>query len=172
MNRKLKYVDFESELRLLKSLKSQLLKNGLHAENTVIITVSTDYSSVVGQYLRHALTHEREICDGFGIDVPYPDELWDARYISALKGALANHQNSFRENNKVLLLVEAGVIRGGNYQFVTNHLKECFNNKVLTLTLYENKDSAFKSDYVGEYYDNTTEDLTFWWEEENKHWDL
>ena len=69
------------------------------------------------------------------------------------------------------MLVEAGVIRGGNYRFVTDYIKKDFNNKILTLALYENKGSLFKSDYVGEYYDNTIEDLTFWWEEDNKHWD-
>jgi deoxyxylulose-5-phosphate synthase len=171
MIRKPKYIDFENELRLLNTLKYQLLTHGLHAGNTVIVTVSTDYSSVVGQYLRHALTHEREICDGFGVDVPYPDEVWDARYIGGLKKALVSHRDLFHNNNKSLLLVEAGVIRGGNYQFVTNHLKEYIDNKVLTLALYENENSVFKSDYVGEYYNNTTEDLTFWWEEDNKHWD-
>ena len=50
-------------------------------------------------------------------------------------------------------------------------IKKDFNNKILTLALYENIGSLFKSDYVGEYYDNTIEDLTFWWEEDNKHWD-
>ena len=53
----------------------------------------------------------------------------------------------------------------------TNEDAEKSDNKVLTLALYENENSVFKSDYVGEYYNNTTEDLTFWWEEDNKHWD-
>jgi hypothetical protein len=37
-------------------------------------------------------------------------------------------------------------------------------------TIFENIDSRFKSDLVGEYYDDKTEDLTFWWENDNKHW--
>ena len=40
----------------------------------------------------------------------------------------------------------------------------------MTVTLYENIHSKFKSDFVGEYYDNDIEDLTFWWERENRHW--
>ena len=41
---------------------------------------------------------------------------------------------------------------------------------IITLTMFENIDSKFKSDLVGEYYDDKTQDLTFWWEKENKHW--
>jgi len=43
-------------------------------------------------------------------------------------------------------------------------------NNVFYLSLFENQSSIFKSDFVGEYYDNETQDLTFWWEEENNHW--
>ena len=171
MIRKPKYIDVVKELELLNDLKYRLLVDGLHAGNTIIVTVSTDYSSVVGQYLRHALTFERDICDGFGVDVPFPDEKWDTDYISAMDKALDAHDYLFRSNEKVLLLVEAGVIRGGNYTYVANYLNERYNNKVITLALCENEDSVFKSDYVGEYYDNKVEDLTFWWEEDNKHWD-
>jgi hypothetical protein len=39
--------------------------------------VSTDYSSIVAQYLRHQLSYDGEICEGFGVDVPYPDEEFD-----------------------------------------------------------------------------------------------
>lgn len=166
-----KYVDCTTEIELINILKDKLLKDGINAENTIIVTVSTDYSSIVGQHLRHSLSFGREICEGFGIDVPYPDETWDARYIKSLKKALVSHRDLFANNNKSLLLVEAGVIRGGNYRFVTDYIKKDFNNKILTLALYENIGSLFKSDYVGEYYDNTIEDLTFWWEEDNKHWD-
>ena len=41
---------------------------------------------------------------------------------------------------------------------------------IITLTMFENIDSKFKSDLVGEYYNDKTQDLTFWWEKENKHW--
>jgi hypothetical protein len=30
--------------------------------------------------------------------------------------------------------------------------------------------SRFKSDVVGDYYDDEKEDLTFYFERENKHW--
>lgn len=171
MIRKPLYIDIFKEIELLGDLKYRLLEDGLHAGNTVVVTVSTDYSSMVGQYLRHALTHDREICEGFGVDVPYPDETWDSYYVSDLRSNILNNDHLWRKNGKNLLLVEAGVIRGGNYTFVVDYLKRLYSNKILTLALYENEHSKFKSDYVGDYYDDLTQDLTFWWENDNKHWD-
>ena len=170
MSRKPKYIDIFKEVELMGNLKDRLLEDGLHAGNTVIVTVSTDYSSLVGQYLRHALSHEREICDGFGIDVPYPDETWTEEYISNLRSAVVLNDKLFHNTNKSLLLVEAGVIRGGNYTFVVDYLKRLYGNEIITLAMYENGDGVFKSDYVGEYYDDKIQDLTFWWERDNKHW--
>ena len=73
---------------------------------------------------------------------------------------------------KTPILVEAGVIRGGNYTFLTNWIKEYFSKDILIITtsMYENVGSKFKSNYVSEYYDDTIQDLTFWWELPNKHW--
>ena len=39
-----------------------------------------------------------------------------------------------------------------------------------TIALCENVHSAFKSDFVSLYYDDTQEDLHFWWEQPNNHW--
>jgi hypothetical protein len=36
--------------------------------------------------------------------------------------------------------------------------------------LFENIGSVFKSDIVGSYYDDQTQDLTFYFERYNKHW--
>jgi hypothetical protein len=44
-------------------------------------------------------------------------------------------------------------------------------SRFTTVTLFENVYSQYKSDYVGQYYDNNKTDLTFWWERDNKHWD-
>lgn len=171
MQRETKYVTVQQECAILLKLGNQLLADGLHAGNVVIVTVSTDYSSFVGQYLRHALSYEREICEGFGIDVPYPDQVWDDVFVKDLRSTVINHDTLWCQNNKKLLLVEAGVIRGGNYTYVVDYLSATYNNQILTLTMYENTESGFKSDYVGEYYNNSHEDLTFWWEQDNKHWD-
>jgi hypothetical protein len=160
----------EKETALTLSLAEYLLKENFNATNTVIVTVSTDYSSNVGQLLRHALSCHGEICDGFGVDVPYPDESWDEKHVYELEKLLNLY--SYKLKGKKILFVEAGVIRGGNYTFLSNFLEEYLGIKddVFYLSLFENKGSIFKSDFVGEYYDNQTQDLTFWWEEENNHW--
>lgn len=158
----------ETDLSLV--LAEKLLSENFNASNTVIITVSTDYSSNVGQLLRHALSYNMEICDGFGVDVPYPDESWDEKYVYELEQLFNLY--SYKLNDKKILFVEAGVIRGGNYTFLSSFLEEYLGIKdnAFYLSLFENKGSIFKSDFVGEYYDNETQDLTFWWEEDNKHW--
>ena len=159
----------EKETALTLSLAETLLKENFNASNSIIVTVSTDYSSNVGQLLRHALSYSGEVCDGFGIDVPYPDEIWDKRYIDELITLFDLYK--YKLKDKKILFVEAGVIRGSNYTFLLNFLQERgLQIDVFYLSLFENKSSIFKSNFVGEYYDNETQNLTFWWEKENKHW--
>jgi hypothetical protein len=110
------------------------------------------------------------VCEGFGIDVPYPDETWNRRYVDEMYETFRIHSNSFR--GKALIFVEAGVIRGGNYTYIMDWIKKRLETgkRLVTLTLFENVGSKFKSDFVGEYYDDSKEDLTFWWERYNNHW--
>ena len=154
----------------MNSLRDRLLSYDLNASNVLILTVSTDYSSVIGQYLRHQLSDNGEICDGFGIDVPYPKQSFDEKFIKEIVDMFRIHADNL--GNKTILLVEAGVIRGGNYtkvvDIIKNHLE--ISNPILTLTMYENLNSKWKSDFVGEYYDDDIEDLTFWWEKYNTNW--
>jgi hypothetical protein len=163
-------VEQEKETALIFNLSEELLERGINASNTVIVSVSGDYSCIVGQILRHSLSHDGEICDGFSVDVPYPDQTWDERYLLELKTLFNLYR--YKLENKSILLVEAGVIRGSNYKFMIEYLRDTLGitNKIETLALYENSGSKFKSDFVGEYYDDETEDLTFWWEEYNNHW--
>jgi len=170
MRKELK-VEWDTEIRLMNELRNTLLSHDLNASNVVIVTVSTDYSSVIGQYLRHQLTNKGEICEGFGINVPYPDQTFDEKFVKEIHEMFRLHKDSI--GDKTILLVEAGVIRGGNYtkvvDIIQNELK--MTQPVLTLTMYENIHSKWKSDYVGEYYDDEKEDLTFWWERYNNHWE-
>lgn len=170
MIRKELLVSKEEEFRLSDKLVQELLKKGFNSENTIVITVSTDYSSVIGQYVRHQLSHRGEICSGFGIDVPYPDEEFDEKVKNEITSLFAMHYSSIKD--KKILLVEAGIIRGGNYTKIVELLNTTFQirDSIVTLAMYENIHSIFKSDFVGEYYDNSTQDLTFWWETYNKHW--
>lgn len=163
-------VNWEDELRLMNILRDRLLFCGIDSSNTVIVTVSTDYSSVIGQYLRHQLTKDGEICDGFGIDVPYPDQTFGDSFVQEICDIFRINLNSLE--NRSILLVEAGIIRGGNYTKVVDIIRNELKLKwpIFTLAMYENIHSIFKSDFVGEYYDDKTQDLTFWWEKENNHW--
>lgn len=168
--RNIKFVDSKKEFELIDKIGNELIQSGYNASNSIIITVSTDYSSIIGQILRHQLSHSGEVVDGFGIDVPYPDESWDDSYRTKLAADLQN--NSKNVYNKNIILVEACVIRGSNYEYVVNYMNKWLgiNNNIITVTMFENISSKWESDFVGEYYDDTFEDLTFWWERENKHW--
>ena len=162
-------IDRETEFTLIDKICVNLLNAKYNASNSIIVTVSTDYSSIVGQILRHQLSYNGEVCDGFGIDVPYPDETWTDEYINNVMEMLKLN-NSIKGKN--IILVEAGVIRGGNYKMVVNLIRRylTLNEPIVTVALYENIHSIFKSDFVGQYYDNDTQDLTFWWEKYNNHW--
>ena len=162
-------VSFNDEQFLIDKIAFELIRDGFNADNTVIITVSTDYSSIIGQALRHLLSSNGEICDGFGVDVPYPDEHWDEKYISELNSVMAIYGYKLW-NKKKVLLVEAGVIKGGNYTFLDKYLRDRDIVDIYTVAMFENTGSLYNSDYVGEYYDNNIQDLTFWWETYNNHW--
>ena len=166
-NKNILNVSFNKEKLLIDKIASELIIDGFNANNTVIITVSIDYSSIIGQILRHLLSCNGEICDGFGVDVPYPDEYWGNKYISELNSVFDIYKD--KVNNKKVLLVEAGVIRGSNYIFLDKYFKDR-GIIVYTVAMFENMFSAYSSNYVGEYYNDNTEDLTFWWEMDNKHW--
>lgn len=161
-------VSLEDERLLIEDIASELITDGFSSANTVIITVSTDYSSIIGQTLRHLLSVDGEICDGFGIDVPYPDEIWDEKYLNELDSIMAIYGHKLK--NKRVLMVEAGVIRGSNYTFLDAYLKNKGLTDIYYVAMFENIGSLFNSNYVGEYYSNEHYDLTFWWEKENNHW--
>jgi hypothetical protein len=159
-------VELNEEYDLIIRLKDKLKEAGFNASNSTLVSVSADYSSIVWQILRHQLSHEGEFCDGFTVDVPYPDQEWTQDDSNKILS-----ECSWVEFKKNLILIEAGVIRGSNYRILSKLLSLHYpEQKVVTVALFENERSAFKSDYVAEYYDNTVSDLTFWWEVYNKHW--
>jgi hypothetical protein len=170
--RELLSVDWPEEIRLMNKLRDNLLSLNINASNTVVISVSPDYSSVISQYLRHQLSQNGEICAGFGVDVPYPDQEFDEDFVNSFLAIFYLNLNSIKD--KKILLVEAGVIRGSNYTKTVEIIKQNLKmtNEVLTLAMFENYSSKFKSDFVGKYYDDSKEDLTFWWEKPNNHWPI
>jgi len=168
--RKELYIDPIREIRCVESVAEALKKAGYNASNSIVVSVSTDYSSIAGQIIRHELTHEGEIADGFGVDVPYPDQEWTTRFVNEACSMFLLHREAI--GVKTLILVEAGVIRGSNYKTLISLIRRTLeiDNNIVTTSLFENKHSAFKCDHIAEYYDDEVEDLTFWWEKENNHW--
>jgi hypothetical protein len=73
-----------------------------------------------------------------------------------------------------LVLIEAGIIRGGNWQWMLDVLYgwEYKRSDITLVAMCENIHSKVKSDYVGEYYDDDKEELMFYFEKFNKHWPI
>jgi hypothetical protein len=141
----------------------------LNADNTLVVNVSPDYSSTVAMHIAHNLSKDGEMADIMPIQVPYPDQEVDVFKVRASED-IDSYLNFYGGEYENYLLVEAGVIRGGNYTWLTKVFKEKLKGNIITLTLFENIGSVFKSDIVGSYYDDQTQDLTFYFERYNKHW--
>jgi hypothetical protein len=141
----------------------------LSAVNTLVLMVSPDYSATAAMHVAHALSKNGEMCDILPIHIPYPDED-KSKYILKAADDIKQWHNFSDKTYENYLLVEAGVIKGGTYTWLTSVLKNEVNGEIITSTLYENIHSIFKSDIVGYYYDAEVVDLTFYYERENNHW--
>jgi hypothetical protein len=168
MNRRpLHFITRSREQELLEQLVTMVNTIGADHTNTAVLMISPDYSATVAMHLAHSWSVGGEILDIIPVDVPYPDESADP-YIanfSLLKNKLQKYNR--------LILVEAGIIRGSNWQWLLNQLTEVmgFNGNQITLVaLCENIHSKVKSDYVAEYYDDDKQELMFYFERFNKHW--
>jgi len=150
----------------------RLFKNkypDVNASNALVVMVSPDYSASAAMHLAHELSYEGEMCDLMCIDVPYPDQDKE-QFIEKASDDIQRHLEFSGKTYNNIVLVEAGVIRGSNYKWLTLLFKMIYACNVITTSLYENTHSAFKSDVVIHYYDDKKEDLTFYYEKPNKHW--
>lgn len=168
MKRPLLFVSRDREMALIEKLLYEIDSSEFHPDNTCMLVVSPDYSCIIGQVLMHAWTKDKEIIHPEVVHVPYPDED-KAPFVERFKQEFVRYKDSYEK----FVLVEAGIIRGGNWTWLVNTMIEMGIDKsrITTVALFENIHSVYQSDYVGEYYDNETQDLTFWWERPNKHWD-
>lgn len=164
-------VDRETEGTMIAKVIMDLKNKypGLDPTNTVVVMVSPDYSATIAMHMAHWLSKGGEMCDLMMVDVPYPDQDKNFGFVHKLERTL--HQAPKYYQNYVL--AEAGIIRGGNYTWVCEVMRKHIpqESRIITTTMYENVHSSFKSDVVGQYYDDEVEDLTFYYEEYNKHWD-
>lgn len=162
----------EKETEYLELLPKLILEKfpHLNPENTVVLMVSPDYSASAAMHVAHALSKDGEMCAVLPIHVPYPDESNIEPWINKAKSDLHVFHEFCEGQFENYLLVESGVIRGGTYTWLNNLLQKTVVGKVISSALFENIHSKFKSDVVVEYYDDTIQDLTFYYERENKHW--
>ena len=107
----------------------------------------------------------REIFHIEAVNVPYPDE--DP---SPYKLDFSLNFAEWVLDWENFVLCEAGVIRGGNYSWITEAMEKFSEKNYYTLALCENIHSKYKSDLVSLYYNDNVEDLHFWWERPNNHW--
>jgi len=169
MNRRpLKFISRRKEWELLQKLLTIVDSSDFDPRDTAVVMVSPDYSATVAMHLAHAWSRGGEILPILTLDVPYPGE--DSQ---AYKDLLYSYSEISRY--KKLVLVEAGIIRGGNWQWILDILTTNFGfdrSAITLVALCENIGSATKSDYVGEYFDDSVEELMFYFERFNKNWPI
>jgi len=142
----------------------------LTPDNTLILMVSPDYSATVAMHVAHNLSQDGEMCDILPIHIPYPDEKDISKYKSKADRDVDDYFKFTDKEYTNYLLVEAGVIRGGTYTWLVELLSKKLTGRIITAALFENRESKFQSDVVASYYSDSKQDLTFYFEEENKHW--
>lgn len=165
--RSLLFISEDKEKALIQEMiyKIKIANLDIHPSNTCFLMVSPDYSAIVTQHLSHALSVDGEIFHIESVNVPFPDENITEYKLEFVENFAkwSNKWNSF-------VLIEAGVIRGGNYTWIMEVINNIANKNIYTVALCENTHSNFKSNFVSLYYDDTQEDLHFWWEQPNNHW--
>jgi len=169
MNRRpLHFISRDKEWELINKLLTIVDSSQFNPADTAVLMVSPDYSATVAMHLAHSWSRDGQIIPIIPVDVPYPDEESDD-YINKMVMQSAE----IRPYSK-LILVEAGIIRGGNWTWLLALLKAWgYERSDITLVaLCENVNSKVKSDYVGEYYDDKQEELMFYYERFNKHWEV
>ena len=169
MNRRpLHFITREKEWELIQKLLTIVDNSEFDPSTTAVLMVSPDYSATVAMHLAHAWSRSGEMLPVIAVDVPYPDE---DKYEYVQK--MIAQQMDIRPFKK-LGLVEAGIIRGGNWAGILELLKtwEYTHNDITMVAMCENVHSRVKSDYVGEYYDDDKYELMFYFEKYNKHWSV
>ena len=169
MNRRpLHFVTREKEWELIQRLETIVDSSFFDPSDTVVIMASPDYSATVAMHLAHAWSRKGEMLSIVPVDVTYPDEDSD-QYISKMM-----MQASDIRPYKKIVMVEAGIIRGGNWRWMLDvlYLWGYTREDITLVALCENVNSKVKSDYVAQYYNDDTHELMFYFEKFNKHWPI
>ena len=169
MNRRpLHFITREKEWELIQRLLTMVDSSDFDPDTTAVIMASPDYSATVAMHLAHAWSRRGEMLPIIPVDVTYPDEEAEPYIAKMIMQA-----SDIRPYSKIVM-VEAGIIRGGNWRWMLDvlHLWGYKREDVTLVALCENVNSKIKSDYVGEYYDDEKAELMFYFERFNKHWPI
>ena len=142
--KKILFISEDREKSLIQEMtyKIKMANLDIHPSNTCFLMVSPDYSAIVTQHLSHSLSMDGEIFHIEAVNVPFPDE-----DVSIYKGEFTQNFMKWKTKWDNFVLIEAGVIRGGNYSWIM----QIMNINAHTVALCENVYSAFKSDFVSLY---------------------
>jgi hypothetical protein len=156
-------ITYEKEYALIQSLFKTIPNT--NSIRTLVLNVSPDYSSIVAMQLAHHLSVDGKMLDLVSVDVPYPQE--DK---GIYKEKFEQINKEFKIKYDKIILVEAAVLSGNNYTWLSKCLKDIGykDEDIITVALLEMSSSIFKCNYVGEYVDSIPE---FYWERYNIHWD-
>jgi hypothetical protein len=169
MNRRpLHFITREKEWELIQRLETIVDSTDFDPSTTAVIMASPDYSATVAMHLAHAWSRKGEMLPIVPVDVTYPDESPEP-YVNKMM----MQAGDIRPYSK-LVMIEAGIIRGGNWQWMLDALYgwDYKRSDITLVAMCENIHSKVKSDYVGEYYDDDKEELMFYYEKFNKHWPI
>lgn len=169
MNRRpLHFITREHEWELIQRLETLVDSSNFDPATTAVIMASPDYSATVAMHLAHSWSRRGEMLTIIPVDVTYPGED-PAPYISRMHA-----QSTDFAQFEHLVLVEAGIIRGGNWAWMLEVLKEhgYQRSNITLVAMCENVHSKVKSDYVAEYYNDEEQELMFYFEKFNKNWPI
>ena len=166
--RPLHFITREKEWELIQRLTTIVDSTDFDPNTTAVIMASPDYSATVAMHLAHTWSRNGDMLPIIPVDVTYPDEDPDP-YISKMMMQAPD----VRPYSKIVM-VEAGIIRGGNWAWMLNvlYLWGYRREDITLVALCENIHSKVKSDYVAEYYNDETHELMFYFEKFNKHWPI
>ena len=116
----------------------QVSEIDIHPSDTCFLMVSPDYSAIVTQHLSHSLSIDGEIFHIESVNVPFPDE-----NVNEYRKDFIENYLKWSKQWKKFVLIEAGVIRGGNYKWIT----DIIDKKYYTVALCENIHSKFKNQH-------------------------
>ena len=116
IKKELLFISQDKEMALIQKLiyQMQMADLDIDPSDTCFLMVSPDYSGIVTQHLSHGLSLNGEIYHIEAVNVPFPDE--------DKKPYQINFEINFADwviDWRNFVLIEAGVIRGGNYTWIT-----------------------------------------------------